>query len=235
MGVSFHQSYCDFRRSSGTCALALTLRAFIQRRKFVEDLIATNASSTYSRYWRLMFMATTDFCFTIPLAMWAIILNALDDDFQPFSWANIHWGYSRIPRLPRASLNWVGLYGSEIDRWSAILCAFAFFSFFGLSNEAKKNYRLLASSIAKYLGITAFAEGVATPDPHARSTLCFASAPASFQSTTQSSTLADSSSVSPPIEEVVQALGAAPDPAPVRRTSTPVVPIPVHVGNSEKV
>ena len=160
----------------------------MKRRKVLEDLIATNASLTYSRYWRLMFMATTDFCFTIPLAMWAIIEDAFSGASQRWiSWDNIHSEYSQIWGYPRTSLTRRLIYVIEIERWSAVLCAFVFFGFFGLSNEAKKNYRLLASAIAKYLGITAFAEGEATPDPHVRSTLSFASAPASFRCTTQSS------------------------------------------------
>ena len=212
---------------------ALTLRAFMKRRKALEDIISTSTSFTYSRYWRLVFMATSDFCFTIPLALWGIIANSVND-FQPFSWANIHSGYSRIPQLPRASFSRLGNYGLEITRWSAILCAFAFFGFFGLSSEAKKNYRLLASAIAKHLGITAFAESVAIPDPHVQSHLSFASAPVSFPSTTQSSALPGPSSAFPSIEEDVTALGAAPGPAPVR-ASTPVTPFPAPVDHSEKV
>ena len=235
MGVSIYQPYCDFRRSFGTCALALTLRAFVKRRKVLEDLIATNASFTYSRYWRLMVLATTDFCFTIPLAMWGIIENAIDGEFQSWtSWADTHSEYSQILQFPRASLSRLDIWALELSRWSAILCAFVFFGFFGLSSEAKKNYRPLASAIAKYLRIPAFAQNVATPDLHVQSPLSFASAPASFPSTTQSSTLSSSSSVFPPIEEVAH-LDATTDPAPVRRASTPVTPIPVPVDNSEKV
>ena len=235
MGVSFHQPYCNFRHSSGTCALALTVRAFMKRRKVLKDLIATNSSFTYSRYWRLMFMAITDFCFTIPLAMWAIVSDALSGTSQRWiSWGILHSEYSQVRGYPRASVSRRFINGIEIERWSAVLCAFAFFGFFGLSNEAKKNYRLLASAISKHLGITAFAEGVAIP-PHVQSHLSFASAPASFPSTTQSSALPGLSSVFPPIEEVVQDLDAALNPAPVKRAPTPVTPIPVHVDTGEKV
>ena len=235
MGVSFHQPWCDFRRSSRTCAPALTLHAFIKRRKVLVDLIATSSSLTYASYWRLMILATTDFIFTIPLATWAIIENAIEP-VQPFSWADVHSGYSQIPQYPRASVSQLVVCGWEVTRWGAILCAFAFFGFFGLSNEARRNYRLLASAIAKYLRITAFAEGKATPDPHGSSTLYFASAPASFQFTTQSSTLHSSSNVFPPIEKVVQILDAAElDHASVKRASTPVAPIPILVDQSEKV
>ena len=51
----------------------------------------------------------------------------------------------------------------EVNRWVAVFCAFTFFGFFGFSGEAIRNYRLLASAIAKRFGYTLPVEGVAKP------------------------------------------------------------------------
>jgi pheromone a factor receptor len=53
----------------------------------------------------------------------------------------------------------------ELDRWAIVISAFCFFGFFGFTDEARKNYRLLASTLAKSLGYTAFTERAATSDP----------------------------------------------------------------------
>ncbi|KAF9786731.1 hypothetical protein BJ322DRAFT_1051608 [Thelephora terrestris] len=50
-------------------------------------------------------------------------------------------------------------------RWAIVVSAFCFFGLFGFADEAKKNYRLLASTLAKSLGYTAFTERAATSGP----------------------------------------------------------------------
>jgi pheromone a factor receptor len=50
------------------------------------------------------------------------------------------------------------VYLLETTRWAAILCVVIFFGFFGFADEAKKHYRLLASTVTKRLGYTTFSE-----------------------------------------------------------------------------
>jgi len=127
---------------------ALAIRAFMGRRKEFGDLIAANANLTYSCYRRLVALASTDFCFTIPLALWPIIVNGVMLKVHPWiSWADTHWGYSIIRQFPRILDPPATIYSFETTRWSAVLCAFVFFGFFGFADEARKNYRLWMRSL----------------------------------------------------------------------------------------
>jgi hypothetical protein len=80
---------------------------------------------------------------------------SLTEEVYPWvSWDDTHWGYSRVFQFPRVVLNKapVAIVGLETTRWVAVLCVFVFFGFFGFADEAMKNYRLLASTVAKRLG-----------------------------------------------------------------------------------
>jgi len=141
----------------------------MKRRKQFRDLVTANSNLTYSRYWRLVALASVDFCFTIPLASWGIIANSMWSQVHPWvSWADTHWGYARVFQFPRILIDQepVVLYSLETTRWAAVLCAFVFFGFFGFADEAKKNYRLLASTVTKRFGYTTFSETAAISDSY---------------------------------------------------------------------
>jgi len=115
----------------------------MKRRKEFMDLIAANTKLTYNRYWCLVALASIDFCLTIPIALWALIVNGAILEVYPWvSWADTHWGYSRVLQYPRSFVLPIIMYSLETSRWSAVLCAFVFFGFFGFSEEARRNYRL---------------------------------------------------------------------------------------------
>jgi pheromone a factor receptor len=126
----------------------------MRRRKEFRDLVTANSNLTSSHYWRLVALASVDFCFTIPLAICGVVMDANLGVSPWVSWADTHWGYSRVFQFPRVILYRspvaIGLF--EIARWNTVLCAFVFFGFFGFANEAMENYRLLASTVAKRLG-----------------------------------------------------------------------------------
>jgi len=154
------------------CYGFLTIRAFLMRRKQFRDLVTSNGNLTYSRYWRLVALASVDFCFTIPMALWAIIANTMWDTVHPWvSWADTHWGFSRVFQYPRVVYeNEPVIYYSLLTtRWAAVICAFVFFGFFGFADEAKKNYRLLASTVTKRFGYTTFTESAAISDSMVKS------------------------------------------------------------------
>jgi pheromone a factor receptor len=137
------------------------------RRNNFRDIINANPDLSYDHYWRLIALASSDFFFSIPLTLKSIILNSLSGVFPWVSWADTHWGYSRVFQFPRVRLNQdpIFLYSCELTRWSVILCAYLIFGFFGFTNEAKRNYRLLASKIAKPLGFTISIEKAPKPSP----------------------------------------------------------------------
>ena len=144
---------------------ALIIRAFMKRRKQFKDLIVFDSNLTYNYYWRLIALASLDFCFTIPLAIRTITVGVLLHVDPWVSWADTHSRYSRVYQIPRIILDLHPAleYSFEITRWAAVLCAFVFFGFFGFVNEATRNYRLLASTIAKFFGFNIFPERVSTP------------------------------------------------------------------------
>ena len=155
MGVSSYPFPTPSSSNSVVLRLVFTIRAVMGRRKQGKDLVTVSSNLTYSRYWRLIALASVDFCFTIPLAIWGIVENARFGEVRPWlSWDDTHWGYSRVFQFPRVVLDRtpIRVISLEITRWAAVLCAFVFFGFFGFADEAKENYCLLASTIAKRLG-----------------------------------------------------------------------------------
>ena len=175
MEVRFHLGFHRFARLIGTPAL--TIRAFMKRRKQFRDLITINSNLTYSRYWRLVALASVDFCFTLPLAVWGFIGPLYWSEIRPWvSWADTHWGYSRVFQFPRVLMAPVQIAALETTRWAAVLCAFVFFAFFGFADEARKNYRALASTVSRRLGYTTFAESAAISDSYVDLCFHFASA-----------------------------------------------------------
>jgi pheromone a factor receptor len=110
-----------------------------------------NSNLSYSRYWRLVALASVDFCFTIPMSTWGIVLDSRFFEVGPWvSWDN----YFHISQYPRAVLdeNPVGVIGLAVTQWGTVFCAFVFFGFFGFADEAMENYRLLISTVAERLG-----------------------------------------------------------------------------------
>jgi len=149
-----------------------TVRAFMKRRKQFRDLVTATGNLTYNRYWRLVALASLDFCLTIPLAIWGIVQNTLWGEVHPWkSWADTHWGYSRVFQYPRVVLEQdpVVIVSLETTRWVSVLCALIFFAFFGFADEAKKNYRRIASTVSKRLGYTTFTESAAVSDSMVKS------------------------------------------------------------------
>ena len=146
---------------------ALTVRALITRRQRIKELFGSNSNLTYDRYWRLIALASTDFCFTIPLTIRLIVTKVLSGVSPWVSWAHTHSGYSRIVQIPRVVVEQRPIVASsyEVIRWTPVLGAFLAFGFLGFTNELRRNYRLLASTIAKFLGFTLFTRSPATPGP----------------------------------------------------------------------
>jgi pheromone a factor receptor len=152
----------------------LTIHAFMKRRKQFKDLVVSSGHLTYSRYWRLVALASVDFCFTVPIAVWAIIGNTMLDQVHPWvSWNNTHAGFHRVFQFPRIRLTPTDIASLEIARWTCVLTAFVFFGFFGFADEAKKNYRLLASTVTKRFGFTTFTESAAISDSYVDSPSSF--------------------------------------------------------------
>ncbi|KAG2131856.1 pheromone receptor [Suillus cothurnatus] len=134
---------------------ALTLRAFTRRRAQFGDFLKSRTSLSVNRYFRLMALATMELLFTTPISAYGIYINIADNPLEPWKgFADAHFNYSRVGQYPSViwRLNRLTIVSTELTRWSLVFCAFSFFVFFGLADEARKNYRKAFWAIAKFFG-----------------------------------------------------------------------------------
>jgi len=133
---------------------ALTIRAFLKRRSQFKELLSGNNNLNSSRYLRLMLLAGTEILCTIPVASYFLYLN-IKLGVQPWiSWEDTHSNFSRVDQIPQVIWERIPYFqtGMEVSRWLLVACAIIFFGFFGFADEARKNYRLAFSSVAKRVG-----------------------------------------------------------------------------------
>ncbi|KAJ7643057.1 pheromone receptor [Mycena polygramma] len=126
--------------------VVLTLRAFLQRRaQFASLLSSTLPALTPNRYFRLMALASLELVLNLPLATYGLYLTASRSPIAPWvSWADTHADFFAINQVPalfwRADAHTQATV--ELSRWAGVICALAFFAFFGFAAEARKHYRL---------------------------------------------------------------------------------------------
>ena len=134
----------------------LTIISFQKNRSQFMSLLSSNSNVTSDRFLRLMFLASVEVLFDIPLNLYGISTSAHVPLNPWISWENVHSNFSRVPLVP--SVIWRSNRDEEIalelSRWSVIFCAFLFFGFFGFADEARKNYRFAFQSVAKRVGIS---------------------------------------------------------------------------------
>ncbi|KAK7680870.1 hypothetical protein QCA50_016180 [Cerrena zonata] len=121
----------------------LSLRALLARQAQFNQFLSAGSSLTMSRYLRLMALAFTDLCLTVPLGIYQVCSNAVGGDVEPWrGWADAHFNFNRVGQFPagmwRADRN-VEI-PLELDRWIVPCCAFIFFAYFGFAEEARRNY-----------------------------------------------------------------------------------------------
>ncbi|KIP05461.1 mating-type-like pheromone receptor [Phlebiopsis gigantea 11061_1 CR5-6] len=140
--------------SSGFCIG--TLRAFLKRRRQFSELLKSNNNLTFNRYLRLMALAGIELLATIPLSVWLLVRDTQQPIYVWRGLGDMHSGYSRIEQYP--TIEWMLIPGAQesltLQPWLTVSCAFVFFVFFGLAEEARTHYRLAFTSVAKRLGLS---------------------------------------------------------------------------------
>jgi len=133
----------------------LTLRTFYRRRQQFKELIASGHQLTFSRYFRLMALSSTDILFTVPLGLLDIITDAQQPIYPWRGLSDIHFDFDNIPQVP--AVEWLpSLISREsvyVSIWAPIVTAFMFFMFFGFAEEARKHYHLAAVTVARWCGL----------------------------------------------------------------------------------
>ncbi|KAG8719611.1 a-factor receptor [Ceratobasidium sp. 395] len=135
----------------------LTIRAFLEtRRQFAKALSAKSTGLNTSRYFRLMALAATEMCFSLPFSLYLLIINVNSSNLNPWiSFNDTHFGFSRVDVVPFIFLNAVPQTRNliEITRWVTPGGAFLFFAYFGLAGEASEEYKKFCWKVVKPLGI----------------------------------------------------------------------------------
>jgi pheromone a factor receptor len=128
--------------------------AFHKRERQFKQMMLSSHGPGRGRYLRLMALSSIEILGTIPLATYFIVSNAKAGVTPWTSWADIHSHYSAIPQV--AGFIWKNdpnvVSGLEVFRWSLVACAFIFFAFFGIGDEARQNYRRMYMSLASGIG-----------------------------------------------------------------------------------
>ncbi|KAG6329401.1 hypothetical protein ID866_9688 [Astraeus odoratus] len=134
-----------------------TIRELALRRAQFKELLSANRNMSSSRYFRLMGLAGIEVMCTIPLGAYSIYLNATAEPIQRWiSWSDTHYDFSRVGQYPWVVWheNHLTVISIQLSRYFIIMCALLFFAFFGFADEARRNYRLAYTSIAKKVGIS---------------------------------------------------------------------------------
>ncbi|PPQ91373.1 hypothetical protein CVT25_004140 [Psilocybe cyanescens] len=114
-----------------------------------------HSNLTSSRYLRFLYLSGSEILCTIPLASYNTFVAS--SQLSPWiSWADTHADFSRVDVIPavlwRSNRHVEG--NIELSRWLVVFCAFVFFAFFGLTDEARRNYRSCIQAITTRLGLT---------------------------------------------------------------------------------
>jgi len=142
-----------------TCAsavyCALSIRALLKQRALLKEMLSGHSNLSSSRYTRLIALASANLLLNMPLNFWMLSMNIMKG-FRPWiSWAYIHSDMSHFNQTP--TIQWrsdrLTETSLELSRWAPIICAFVFFGFFGFADEARKNYGIAASTVAKKVGL----------------------------------------------------------------------------------
>ncbi|KAF9789535.1 putative fungal pheromoneG-protein-coupled receptor [Thelephora terrestris] len=133
------------------CFCVLILISFLRRQAQFSQFLSANSSLTASRYFRLMALACTEVMLTTPLAITSMVINATASPISPWvSWEDTHYDFSRVGQVPAVIWrnNHFIVAGLTLTKWSGVICAFIFFTFFGFATEARKHY---SSAFTRFL------------------------------------------------------------------------------------
>ncbi|KAJ8457133.1 hypothetical protein ONZ51_g11716 [Trametes cubensis] len=153
---------------SGTYCV-LTIRTFFRRRRDFSTLIALNSNLSYACYFRVMGLAATDIVCAVPLGTFLVVWGLTRPIYPFIGLGDLHSHFSFV--LEESEATWRPIPGNLMavyfPRWANIGCAFVFFSFFGLTVEAFRRYRLTFSWLARCVGIKVLEKSTNDP-PSAR-------------------------------------------------------------------
>jgi pheromone a factor receptor len=131
----------------------MNIRNLYKRLRQSKDMVSPSSGFNQSLYIRLMALSSIELLGTVPLASFYIAF-ATELGIRKWSWAQIHSDYSHIEQIP--NIVWKHdpktALSLELIRWSVVMCAFLFFAFFGLAEDAWRHYSLIYTTLAHRVG-----------------------------------------------------------------------------------
>ncbi|EGN94106.1 hypothetical protein SERLA73DRAFT_62902 [Serpula lacrymans var. lacrymans S7.3] len=122
----------------------LIFRAIIQRKMRLNEFMQRDWRIGSHQCWRLTGVVIAVFICSFPTSLWYLVEDILLGPAQPWpGWKVVHASNSEIAQFTNEMWqfgNSVALY--EWERWCYVVYAIIFFTLFGFTTEAKKNYRL---------------------------------------------------------------------------------------------
>lgn len=136
---------------------ALTIRAFLRRRKQLSEIMAANSNLNFNRYFRLMALAVINMLFMLPLGIYTMIVNTTESPV--YIWrglSDLHYGFSAVEQYPAIIWRSNPLAEASVifSEWSFIGCALLFFGFFGFGDEALRHYRKVYDAVTTRFGVS---------------------------------------------------------------------------------
>ncbi|KZT67295.1 putative fungal pheromoneG-protein-coupled receptor [Daedalea quercina L-15889] len=133
----------------------LTIRAFLQRRKQLNQIMASNSDLNFNRYFRLMGLAAVNMLFVLPLGIYTMVVNASTPIYVWRGLADLHYDFSAVDQYPAIVWRSSALAQRSVmfSEWSYIGCALLSFGFFGFGDEARKHYRKIYDVVTKHFGV----------------------------------------------------------------------------------
>ena len=115
-----------------------------------------------------MIMSAVEMLATIPLGSW-IMAAFIKTGLRPWvRWADVHSDYNYIHKIPSTEWRRTGNWAQSPDlfRWLIVFCAFTFFAFFGVADEARQNYRRMYRWLVNLFGYST-SSGISSGRSHA--------------------------------------------------------------------
>ena len=140
--------------------LAAVARTFLRQRKDVNDFLRSNDSVSRTNYFRVLALASIDILLTLPFGIATIALIVSDDLSAPaglpfyFGWTYDHseWEPVGISYAELVAEGKSDVVQGYFIHWTSPVLAFAIFSLFGVTAEARGSYWRIISTVCGWFG-----------------------------------------------------------------------------------
>lgn len=138
-------------------------------RKQINAFLENNPSLDHSRYYRIVALGCMDAFITLPVGIFTMWQNTslLEGDLWP-GWAEVH---EQISLVSSTSASYLRSHpeikrGVIFNQWISVVCAIVFFLFFGVTADARAQYRRWFCVMATCFGFRSTGKGKAEVHPN---------------------------------------------------------------------